>query len=350
MGEALADGAVSPAVKSSRLDNILNTILGLVATAVLVLAGYFAYSVYQVRLEEANATPALRLVTEIQAQVRANPNDVILRVRLGEALGAAGKYDQAAEQFKNALKIEPNHTGAYLDLGIVAMSQNDPSAAERYFLKVIELTEGADYAEVNNRRESALFNLGLIALQQSKYEDAVGYFKGALRIRKDASDTYLNLAKAYEGLEEDDAAMSQLEVALTFDPNYAQAHFMMGEIYLKQNDIVNASYHLQRAVELAPDADPALEAYTALGTPEEHIAKGREALAAGDAETALTEALVATNLDPKSIDAQLYHAEVLVSRKAYKDAIDVYGKVLKLDPTNAKAKAEIARLKALAGS
>lgn len=350
MGEAPADGAATFGVRRDRLDNILNVTLGVLLSSLLLLGAYFAYSVYLVRREQENATPALRVIQTIKEQVRQAPNDAALRVRLGEAYAAAGKNEQAVEQLKNALKIEPEHTGAYLDLGLLAIAQQEYDSAQGYLEKVLELTDGSEYSDVNNRRETALYNLGLLALADERFEDAIGYFKGSIRIKKDASDTYYYLARSYFGIEEYDAAEEQLLTALAFDPNFAQAHFLMGQIYMKQDDDINAAIHYQLAAKLAPDADPPAEALASYGTVEERIAAAKKALAAGDQEKALHEALMATAIDPESVDALLVHAEVLAGRKDYKGAISVYEKALTLDENNAKAKSEIARLKPLAGS
>ena len=60
---------------------------------------------------------------------------------------------------------------------------------------------------VDERRENALYNLGLLRfVATSEYEEAAGYFKEALRIRKDASDTYYNLAVRLRGMEDTTAA------------------------------------------------------------------------------------------------------------------------------------------------
>lgn len=349
MGEAQEGIEAISGKRQDQLDNILNVTLGVLVTAILLLGVYFGYSVYLVRMEQENATPALRVIQMLKTQVRQSPNDAALRVRLGEAYAAAGKADEAIEQLKNALKIEPEHTGAFLDLGLLAITQQDYDAAERYLTKVIDLTEGSEFADVNNRRETALYNLGLLAIADNRFEDAIGYFKSSLRIKKDASDTYYYLARAYFGIDEYDAAEEQLMTALAFDPNFAQAHFLLGQIYAKQKDDINAAIHYQLAAELAPDADPPAEALASYGTVEERIAAAEKALADGDTDSALHEALMATAIAPKSVDALLVHAKVLGARKDYKGALQVYASALKLDPANAEAKTETARLAPLAG-
>jgi superkiller protein 3 len=339
--------SVAPA--PSRLDNILNILLGALIGATVLFAAYFGYSVWQVRTAQALANPALRLIEGVKEEVRANPNDSALRVRLGEAYVAAGKYEQAIEQFDNALKLDPEHTGAFLNLGMVAAAQGELAGARGYFDKVVELTEASEFADVNNRREVALYHLGLVALEDKEYEEAVGYLKGALRIRKDASDTYYYLARAYYGLDEPDAAIAQLEAALAFDPNFAQAHFLMGELYMADGDEVNASYHFYRAAELAPDIDITNEALLGLGSAEERIARGENALAEGDIDAAVKEALIARNVAPDNIQAVLFHAKVLVAHDAYPEAMAAYRDALELDEGNDMAISELERLEGLVG-
>jgi len=325
-----------PKIPRSTLDTVLNVFILVLLAGVIGLGAWFGYSVYQTRQAERLATPALRLVENMKAQVRENPNDANLRIRLGEALGAVGQYDAAVEQFENALKIEPENTAAYLDLGLVAIEQRDFGAANRFLLRVIELTEGSDFQNVDLLREYALYNLGLISLENGEYEDAVAFFRNALRVKKDASDTYYNLAQAYYGLDEVDAALEQLEIAIMFDPNYAQAHFLWGEILLEQGDEVEASNHFYAAVQAVPDADPPQEALASLGPAEDRIARARSAQQAGELEEALGQVRIARNVAPDNIEATVLHAELLVAVGDPKGAITAYEEALQIAPDEDK--------------
>lgn len=308
---------------SDRTDAIFRIAIVALVVAVLALGGFFGYSVYAAKRAEKSATPAQRAIQDLRDAVQKNPNDSAARVRLGEALATAGRLDEAVEQLKVALKIDDKHTGAWLDLGLIAMQEKDPAQAEQYFQKVVELTEGAQYEDVNNRREAALFHLGEIALAEKRYEDAAGFFKGALRIRKDASDTYYLLAQAYQGLDEGDAALEQLDAALAFDPNYAEAHYLYGVILLDKGDLINAAIHLRKAVDLAPTRKEPAEALKKLGTSSAAVDKGRKALEAGDVTGAIEDALLAESIDPKNADAFLLHADALVKKGDKKGALKV---------------------------
>ncbi len=197
---------------SCRPQSLAQSLLVALVLSILGAAAYFGYSVYRDRQTNFATSAAGRLVGMLQKQVREKPNDVILRVRLGEALGGMGKYADATEQLNAALKIDPKHIGAHLDLGLVALAAENPNAAESYFKKVLDLTEGAQYAALDQSRELALYNLGLLAMDKKDYGEAAGFFKAALVIRKDSSDTYYQLAKALQGMDEIDGAIQQLEI------------------------------------------------------------------------------------------------------------------------------------------
>lgn len=332
-----APGDIAP-LRSDRTDSALKIVLWLLLVAVLGLGAFFAVTVIQTRQKEASATPAQRALLELREFARKNPNSAGARVRYGEALASAGKLDEAAEQFKAAVKIEEDHTGAWLDLGIISMQTEQFKDAERYFQKVIDLTTGTQYENLNARRETALFHLGEIALDDRRYEDAAGFFKEALRIRRDASDTYYLLAQALHGLDKDDGALERLEAAVAFDPNYGEAHFLWGQILLERKDKINAAVHLAKAAELAPDRKEVRDELAKLGTADDAIKRAQTALEDGQVEQALEEVLLARALDPDSVNAAILHAQVLVNRGDKKIAKKVVKEALALDPNNTQAK------------
>jgi superkiller protein 3 len=325
-------------------DRWLNLAVFFLVLSLVGAAAWFGYSIYRDQQSDLATTAAGRLVGVLTGQVRTNPNDVVLRVRLGEALGGMGKYAAANEQLQAALKLDPKHVGAHLDLGLVSLAAKNPAAAESYFKKVLELTDNSQYASLSEPREIALYSLGQISLEKKRYEEAAGFFKAAIAIRKDASDSYYQLAKSLQGMGEIDGAIQQVQLGVAFDPGFAEAHYFLGQLYKKKKDDVNASYEFVRAAELAPDGDPPREAVEAFGPAAKWVEQARSSLAAGNIEEALTSVLVARNLDKKSFDAAKLHAEILVKRGSLKDALDVYRQAAALDDKNAEIKAQIAAL------
>jgi tetratricopeptide (TPR) repeat protein len=344
MAQSDVEITTARAIPPAKVDLWLNLALAGLLLAIVAGAVLFAYTVQRDRqLEEASSATG-RIVAALTSQVKQKPNDVVLRVRLGEGLGAMGRYQQAIDQLNAALKIDPKHAGAYLDLGMIAKLASDSSAAEGYFKKVVTLTDGQEYSALNSVREQALFNLGRLMLDQKRWADAAGYFKGGLQIRSDASDTYYWLAKSYQGLGDNEAAIKQLEIAVQFDPGFAEAHYFLGELFQQKKDDVNASYQYAQAVKYAPGAEPPAQALDAYGPVADWIAKAKTALASGDTEAALTDVLIARNLDEKSAEAAKLHGRVLVERGDLKDGLEVYRQAATIAPADAEIKAQIAKL------
>lgn len=332
---------------SPQFEKYVKIAIASLLVAIIGLGVLFGWTVYRDRKLAENATPALRVINVIKDEVKANPNDAMLRVRLGEALVAAGKDQEGVEQFNQALKIDPKHTGALIDLGQMAMADRRYRAAEGYFNKVIDYTADSEFANNSERREMAYYQLGLIALQQKGYEDAAAFFKAALRIRKDASDTYYYLALALDGAGSTEAAKQQLEIALAFDPNFGQAHYYLGQILMREDDEVHASEQFQLAAQADPDSAEPKEALAQFGDPDDLIEQA-EGLKASDMKRAVELAKIAFNVSPDDIDTVIASAKIIEASGDKKGALAVYKEAVKLDGKNAEAKAAVKRLSAAA--
>lgn len=342
--QASSDGVTMVAPRRPMLDRILAVIGATLLIAVLVAGAFLAYSYMQARSLEDAATPTTRLIAELRAAVEASPNDPDLRARLGEVFIAAGRHNDATKELSTALEINPDHTGAHLMLGVMAMLDKDYTSSESYFLKIIELTEGSQFQNVKLHRELAYFYLGEAALETERYDQAIGYYKATIRMNRGSADAYFGLGLALKGLEDYEVALENLEIALAFDPNFAEAHYEMGQIYLVQDDRINAAVHFVEASKLAPDNELPLEALASLGTPGEWETRAREALAAGDTDAALESALVARTLASEDPAYVVLHAEVLEAMGKRDVAVDVYNEALTLSPDDPAIKAAITRL------
>ena len=334
--------AGAPRVPS--LDSVLTIIVWALVAAVVGLGGWFGYTVWVNTNQSRLATPALRSIEGLKAMARRSPNDITIRIRLGEALGQAGMYDEAVQQLTQALNIDRKHTGALLDLGLIAAQRNEWNTAESYFQRVADLTDGIEYANVNDQRETALYYLGECALRSRRYEDAISWFKAALRIRRDAADTYLEMASAYKGMGDLDAALKQLEIGVTFDPTYAQAFYEMGQIYSSKKDVVNAASCYAKSAELAPDAEQPKEALASLGTADEWKARAVASLKENKVADAVDEVLVARMLAPKDVSLAKLHAQIAEKKGDKKSALAIWKEAEQLAPSDQDIKAAIKRL------
>src|SRR4029079_10284033 len=64
-----------------------------------------------------------------------NPGDAVTRVQLGNMYFDAGRYQESAEWYEAALKINPKDVNASTDLGIAYYYMNEPDRALAQFDK-----------------------------------------------------------------------------------------------------------------------------------------------------------------------------------------------------------------------
>jgi Tfp pilus assembly protein PilF len=344
MTEQESTEVISTPRRQPRVDLVLRVALVVLVLAVLGVGSYLGYAVYITTHADSGASPAMRIIQQLEAAAKKNPRSADMWVRLGEAQGSAGLYDDASASLRNAVKIDPKHSGAYLDLGLVAMAKKDPGTAESAFKKVISLEQSGDYSTMNQRLEQAYFYLGTIAVDAKRYDDGVAYLKAALRIRRDSSDTYYYLALAYHGLQDDSTAQKNLDAALTFDPKYPDANLLQGEIYKRASKEPSAAVAFRVALTGAPQSPDAQKAIAALGPADPHVTAGAKALAANKLPVALSEAIIAKSIDPENLSALLLYARVEERRGDKADALDAYKQAQSLSPNDADIRAAIKRL------
>jgi len=334
--------------RRSKQDVILNVVLVLAILSVVVFAGYFAYEAYQTRQAQRAANPNFRVIEDVKKAVKASPNDAQARELLAEALASDRQFDAARREIQNALKLEPKYAAPYMLLAKISMIEEQYSEAINALNAVLKLTEDPQYQDVNSRREEAYFLLGEVALTQREYEDAIGYYKAAIRINRAAADSYLRLAQAFIGLDEIDAAKDNLNIALAFDPGFAEANYEIGRLYLADGDTMRAAEAFQAALQSSPDSDLAAEALAAIGDYRSFLSSATIEFTAGKYEPALVAARTARALAPDDLEVIVLEARILEKAGKPTDALDAWRDAVRLDSTNTEAKAAVSRLEAAA--
>jgi len=115
-----------------------------------------------------------------------HPNDAMVRTALGNCYMKTGKKGKAIEEYKIALKIDPELAWAYNNLGIALGSTNRHEEAVRNFLKSIEL-------EPENPR--SYDHLGVTYARMKKWEEARKAWLKALEIEPGYEEAKKNLEK-----------------------------------------------------------------------------------------------------------------------------------------------------------
>lgn len=174
-----------------------------------------------------------------------------VHILIGRAYRETGYIDEAIEEFKKTIALNPKHPGAHYCLGI------------SYLLKdgTLKLKEAAVEfrAEVALYPEEflAIYNLGLACVVERKYEEAVTWLEHAARLRPQNSDVFLFLGNAYHGLGRFDKAVESFNKCIALNPDLdktsifaAEVHYLMGRSLVQIGRSEEAEKHLMAAKEL----------------------------------------------------------------------------------------------------
>lgn len=129
----------------------------------------------------------------------------------------------------------------------------------------------------NNPNDShALHYLGLIALQNGRYLDAVELINKAIRASPGIPAFHCNLGNAYRNLNQCDSAIAAYRKAIQLDPTFEAAHSNLGNVLKDSGRLIEAIEHYRKALSLSPNF---AGAYCNLGSALKDMGEMEEALA-----------------------------------------------------------------------
>ncbi len=123
---------------------------------------------------------------------------------------------------------------------------NYPDAISSFY----EVVEGDTSDE---EKSEALLYLGRIEIISENYTKGVDYFKRALKFSDKNHNAYLEIARAYTGLNDLDRAIEYIDRAIEKRPDLDDAHTAKGNILFKQKKFKAASDAYRHANKINPD-------------------------------------------------------------------------------------------------
>ena len=99
----------------------------------------------------------------------------------------------------------------------------------------------------------AIHQLGVIAYQNSRLEEAAAYFQKAVELHPNSAEALSSLGSVLQEMGEMEAGILNLQKALALNPNHASAHHCLGFTLTQQGELEQAVTHLRRALALNPD-------------------------------------------------------------------------------------------------
>lgn len=179
----------------------------------------------------------------------------VLQERAGEVRNNRRLLERAQYHFVQALKREPSHelTAPLLrDIGQSCLATGRYAEAEKFFVRL---------REQERFKAVARLNLGLVAMHQGKYKNAIQHFRQYLEERPEDPRVHTQMATAYLELAEFPRAREACNQALLMDPGNRQARYILGCALLEEGQPGEAIRVFKEALHEHPDH---MEAYLEL--------------------------------------------------------------------------------------
>jgi tetratricopeptide (TPR) repeat protein len=159
-----------------------------------------------------------------------------------------------------------------------------------------------------------------------------GLFTGCSRDPNVRKQKFLESGNRYRDKGKFREAAIQYSNAVQMDPRFAEAHYQLGETYLKLKDYNRAYAELSRTVDLAPTNYPA------------HVDMANLLIAAGEAKQAKPHLDVLRDKQPNSADTYLAWANFDAAQGDLGAALQELQKGIAVDPTRADSYLSLAML------
>ena len=151
----------------------------------------------------------------------------------------------AREEFAKAVELNPNLPELHGLYGVSLLSTGDAARADQEFRE--ELRRNPNNFDAN-------LELGVLARQDQKFEEAMGYFQHALRVRPGDVAVRYQIANVELAQAHTEESRRQLEEILKESPQFTEAHVTLATAYyrLKRKDDGDRERNLVR--KLTADA------------------------------------------------------------------------------------------------
>ena len=158
---------------------------------------------------------------------------------MAHELAKRGKTQEAIDNYREALKVDPQLPGLHFELGDMLAS--------------LGTAEGKHEAEseyraalaANPQDEQAECRLGDIAAQANDMKMAGDHYARAMQLQPNDPEANIGMAKVLMSNDEPQKAEALLHHALELDPTSAVAHFRLSTIYRQTGRAVEAKHEVE---------------------------------------------------------------------------------------------------------
>jgi tetratricopeptide (TPR) repeat protein len=193
-------------------------------------------------------------IAEYREAIRLAPEHALAHCNLGMALWRKGDRDGALDEYRQAIRLKPDLADAHFNLATALwMHKRDLDGAIVEYRVVIRLNPNEAIAHIN---------IGAILCDRKQdYDGAIACFEAAIRLNPNEAIAHGNLGFALRQKGDLDRAADEYREAIRLNPKYAKVHYCLAWLLAagpdRLRDGKQAVEHAARACELTDWKDPA---------------------------------------------------------------------------------------------
>jgi tetratricopeptide (TPR) repeat protein len=171
------------------------------------------------------------------------PTSARAHVNYATDLQDAGRIDEAAKEFSEAIRLNPGSAKAHVNLGSLLTANGQLDEAQKHFEQALRIDP--KNAEYHSGYAYLLDQLG-------RTEEAAVECETAIRLAPSSPPAHYGYGAFLEKHGKPDEAIAQYRQTLQLDPSYLDAHIDLGNLLFENGEIAEAREHFQKASALNP--------------------------------------------------------------------------------------------------
>jgi tetratricopeptide (TPR) repeat protein len=187
-------------------------------------------------------------VTIFSRALEATADNSETRFNLGTALQRAGRFEEAEEQFRTGLRMNPRDSRIYNSLGALVQNMGRTDDAINEYRLALQ----ADGSHLGAR-----MNLAVTLFENGRRDEAIAEFREAVRLNNGSALAHYKLGVALAQMGRLTDAEEPLRRAVEIQPDWAEAWNELGTTLGRQGRVAEAVPCFAEAVRLNPRLDAA---------------------------------------------------------------------------------------------
>ncbi|HTQ53010.1 MAG TPA: tetratricopeptide repeat protein [Bryobacteraceae bacterium] len=178
-----------------------------------------------------------------QRLIAADPSSYQVHELNAEALETQGKWSEAAAEYREVLKRNPDLPGIHYRIGRLLLSNPKSAAATADARREFE-----EELKIDPRNAGAEYVLGELARRDGLDQAAIDHFRHAATLDAGFADAFIGLGRTLLADGRTAEAIPALESAVKLNPNSAMAHYELATAYSRSGRKEEAAreYRLQK--------------------------------------------------------------------------------------------------------